>query len=76
MISKYHSGYVALETARFEESPHNRTCVTAQSVFMNVQDRDGMIHSGMEAGVNESFERLDKLLLSMFINDGCASNLD
>jgi len=36
--------------------------MTSQSVFLSVQDRDGMIESGMEEGVNDSYERLDELL--------------
>ncbi len=55
-------GHVALETARFEALPGNRTRVTAQSVFQSVADRDGMLQSGMERGVNDSHERLDELL--------------
>ncbi len=55
-------GHVALETARFEELPGNRTRVTSQSVFQSVADRDGMVQSGMERGVNDSYERLDELL--------------
>jgi uncharacterized protein YndB with AHSA1/START domain len=55
-------GHVSLETAIFEELPGGRTRVTAQSVFRSVEDRDGMIASGMERGVNEGFERLDDVL--------------
>lgn len=55
-------GHVALETARFEALPGNRTRLTAQSVFQSVADRDGMLQSGMERGVNDSHERLDELL--------------
>ena len=56
------SGHVILETAEFEELPDNRTKVTSQSVFQSVEDRDGMFQSGMEEGMNESFNRLDELL--------------
>jgi uncharacterized protein YndB with AHSA1/START domain len=56
------SGHVALETAKFEALGPDRTKVTGHSVFQSVADRDGMIKSGMEQGVNESFERLDELL--------------
>ena len=59
------SGHVALETAIFEELPNNRTKVTSQSLFQSIADRDGMIASGMEHGVNEGFERLDELLGGM-----------
>ncbi len=55
-------GHVVMETARFEELPDNRTRVTVHSVFQSVQDRDGMIHSGMETGVTQSHERLDELI--------------
>jgi uncharacterized protein YndB with AHSA1/START domain len=55
-------GHVSLETATFEELPGSRTRVTNQSVFKSVEDRDGMIASGMERGVNEGYERLDEIL--------------
>jgi uncharacterized protein YndB with AHSA1/START domain len=55
-------GHVALETARFEALPGDRTRVTGQSVFQSVADRDGMIQSGMEKGVIQSHERLDEIL--------------
>ena len=55
-------GHVSLETARFEELPGGRTKLTLQSVFQSVADRDGMVESGMEKGITESFERLDDLL--------------
>ncbi len=58
-------GHVALETARFEELPGNRTELTSQSVFQSVADRDGMLQSGMEEGVNDSYDRLDELLEKM-----------
>ena len=54
-------GHVVLETARFEKLPGQRTRVTIQSVFQSVADRDGMVQSGMEQGVNDSHERLDEL---------------
>lgn len=55
-------GHVVLETARFEELPGGKTKLTIQSVFQSVADRDGMLQSGMEEGVNDSYERLDVLL--------------
>lgn len=55
-------GHVVLETARFEELPGGKTKLTMQSVFQSVADRDGMLQSGMEEGVNDSYERLDELL--------------
>jgi len=58
-------GHVTLETARFEALPGNRTRLTNQSVFQSVADRDGMLQSGMEGGVNDSYDRLDELLEKM-----------
>ena len=56
------SGHVILETTMLEALPSGRTRLTAQSVFQSVTDRDGMIQSGMEHGVNEGYERLDEIL--------------
>jgi uncharacterized protein YndB with AHSA1/START domain len=58
-------GHVILETAVFESLPGNRTRMTGQSVFRSVADRDGMLQSGMEHGVNDSYERLDELLVTL-----------
>jgi uncharacterized protein YndB with AHSA1/START domain len=55
-------GHVILGTTRFEELPGGRTRLVHQSVFQSVQDRDGMIASGMERGVNDGYEKLDVLL--------------
>lgn len=55
-------GHVILGTTRFEELPGGRSRVVHQSVFQSVADRDGMIQSGMERGVNEGYEKLDELL--------------
>jgi uncharacterized protein YndB with AHSA1/START domain len=57
-------GHVSLDTATFEEQD-GLTLVRLNSVFQSVADRDAMIASGMEAGVNEGFERLDELLASL-----------
>jgi uncharacterized protein YndB with AHSA1/START domain len=54
-------GHVSLETAMFEALPDNRTKLTIQSVFRSVMDRDGIMQSGMERGVNDSHARLDEL---------------
>jgi len=55
-------GHVILDTMRLEELPGGRTKATIQSVYQSVSDRDGMVQSGMERGVNEGYERLDELL--------------
>lgn len=55
-------GHVSLDTMRLEKLPGDRTRITIQSVFQSVTDRDGMIQSGMERGLNEGHARLDELL--------------
>lgn len=60
-------GHVVLETTKFEDLPNERTKVTVQSVFQSVNDRDGMIQSGMEKGVVVSHERLDRLIENKLI---------
>ncbi|HVQ01439.1 MAG TPA: SRPBCC family protein [Candidatus Thermoplasmatota archaeon] len=59
------TGHVSLETATFEELPGNRTKLVIHTVFQSVQDRDGMVQTGMEHGMNESFDRLDELLAAL-----------
>jgi uncharacterized protein YndB with AHSA1/START domain len=55
-------GHVIMGTTRFEELPGGRTRLVHQSVFQSIADRDGMIKSGMERGVNDGYEKLDQLL--------------
>ena len=59
------SGHVMLDTMKLEALPAKRTRVTIHSVYQSVSDRDGMVQSGMERGVNEGYERLDELLEKM-----------
>ena len=58
-------GHVILGTTTFEELPEGRSRLVHQSVFRSVEDRDGMIASGMERGVNDGYEKLDTLLTEM-----------
>jgi uncharacterized protein YndB with AHSA1/START domain len=55
-------GHVILGTTKFEDLPDGRSRLVHQSVFQSVEDRDGMIASGMERGVNDGYEKLDDLL--------------
>ena len=55
-------GHVLLGTTRFEELPGGRTRLVHQSLFQSVEDRDGMIASGMEGGVKDGYEKLDEIL--------------
>lgn len=50
-------GSVSVETATLEEQDGG-TLVTVRSVFDTVEERDGMVQSGMEEGATETWERL------------------
>ena len=54
-------GHVSMETMTLEPRD-GKTAVTEKIVFQSVEDRDGMVKTGMEEGEKESLERLEKLL--------------
>jgi uncharacterized protein YndB with AHSA1/START domain len=53
--------HVLLEAVVLEEF-EGKTKVTDTSVFQSVEDRDGMVETGMEGGVIESYDRFVELL--------------
>src|SRR5688572_12142133 len=57
-------GHTILETAVFEDLGDGRTRVVNTSLFFTKEERDGMLQSGMEGGMNESYAALDILLAS------------
>jgi uncharacterized protein YndB with AHSA1/START domain len=57
-------GHVALDSLVFEEHD-GRTTVRTHSVYQSVQDRDAMVESGMEDGLEDSMNRLDELLVRL-----------
>lgn len=56
--------YVIVETITFEDLGDGRTKIINTSLFHTTDERDGMLHSGMEQGMNESYAALDRLLAS------------
>ena len=58
-------GHVALETMTLEDLGDGRTRLITTSLFLTAEDRDGMLQSGMEAGLNESYAALDRVLAAM-----------
>ena len=54
-------GHVMLDTTTLEQRD-GRTLMRTVSSFQSVEDRDGMIASGMERGVRDSGDRLEELL--------------
>lgn len=54
-------GRVSVETARFEDLGE-RTRIVNDTIFHTREERDGMLKSGIEKGMNETCARLDALL--------------
>ena len=57
--------HVIIEDIRFEDLPGGRTRIVNTSLFHTAEERDGMLASGMEGGLNESYAALDRLLETM-----------
>ena len=55
-------GYVIINSTTFEDLGDDRTRIVTISQFHTPEERDGMLNSGMEGGMNESYEALDRLL--------------
>jgi uncharacterized protein YndB with AHSA1/START domain len=58
-------GYVVVDSNVFEDLGDGRTKVVTTSLFHTTEERDGMLESGMEQGLNQSYAALDKLLASL-----------
>jgi uncharacterized protein YndB with AHSA1/START domain len=54
-------GHVLLETMTFEDIG-GKTKITGHSVFQSIEDRDGMVSSGMEGGLAELLDRMADLV--------------
>ncbi|MCA1004284.1 SRPBCC family protein [Rhodococcus hoagii] len=54
--------HVSVETIEFVDLGDGHTKLVTDTIFMTGEDRDGMMQSGMEAGMNASFAALDALL--------------
>jgi uncharacterized protein YndB with AHSA1/START domain len=57
-------GNVSLESLVLEERD-GKTVVRNHAVYQSIEARDAMIESGMESGVNDGFDRLDELLVTL-----------
>ncbi|MCW5806617.1 MAG: SRPBCC family protein [Deltaproteobacteria bacterium] len=58
-------GHVIVETMTLEDLGDGRTRLRTVSLFHTTEERDGMLHSGMEQGMGESYDALDKLLANL-----------
>lgn len=55
-------GHVSMEKAELHETEDGKTVLNVTSTFFSVADRDGMLQSGMEDGMNATYDALDKVL--------------
>lgn len=55
-------GHISLETVTLEDD-NGGTRLRAVAVYQSVADRDGVLGSGMEGGMRETYDRLEELLL-------------
>ena len=58
-------GYTVLETVTFEDLGDGRTKIVNTSLFYTAEERDGMLSSGMEQGLDQSYAALDRLLATL-----------
>jgi len=58
-------GYPSVDTVLFEDLGDGRTKVISKALFFTTEERDGMVQSGMEQGLNQSYAALDALLAKM-----------
>ena len=57
-------GHVSLDTATLEEVD-GKTKFVSVSVFQSIEDRDGMVQSGMEGGARETYDRLAEVIAGL-----------
>ena len=55
-------GYPVVNTAELHDLGDGRTKVVSTMMFYTAEERDGMMQSGMEGGMNQSYAALDALL--------------
>jgi uncharacterized protein YndB with AHSA1/START domain len=58
-------GHVVVEHVTLEDLGDGRTRIVNVSLFHTTEERDGMLHSGMEQGLNQSYAALDEVLARM-----------
>jgi uncharacterized protein YndB with AHSA1/START domain len=58
-------GHVAINTMTLYDLGDGRTKLVTTSLFHTTGERDGMLKSGMEVGMNRSYAALDRVLASL-----------
>ncbi|HEX7937821.1 MAG TPA: SRPBCC family protein [Gemmatimonadaceae bacterium] len=57
-------GYTAVQTIELKDLG-SRTRMSSTTLFHTTEERDGMVKSGMEGGMAQSYAELDKLLATL-----------
>jgi uncharacterized protein YndB with AHSA1/START domain len=58
-------GHVVVETIVLEDLGDGRTKIVNVSLFHTTEERDGMLSSGMEQGLEQSYAALDRVLATI-----------
>ena len=58
-------GHFVVNTITLQDFGDGRTKLVSISLFHTIEERDGMLKSGMEAGMNQSYAALDRVLESL-----------
>lgn len=61
-------GHVITDAVRLEAVGEDQTRVTVLSQFDSLEDLDGMLQTGMEGGANESWDRMEELLVELQVD--------
>jgi uncharacterized protein YndB with AHSA1/START domain len=56
------AGHEVVDTLMLQDLGGNRTKAVTTSLFHSKEERDGMLQTGMEDGLNQSYQALDRLL--------------
>lgn len=56
---------VSIESLTFEDLGDGRSRVRGHATYPSIEARDGMVSGGMEAGMNDGYQRLDDLLTTL-----------
>jgi uncharacterized protein YndB with AHSA1/START domain len=56
---------VSIESLTFENLGDGRSRVRGHATYPSLEARDGMVTSGMESGMSEGYDRLDKILAAL-----------
>lgn len=58
-------GHVVVDATTFEDLGDGRTRVVTESLFHTPEERDGMLASGMEQGLAQSYAALERVLATL-----------